>query len=333
MPEHPGPNGGAESREHFYGGQAVIEGVMMRGRDHWALAVRTPDQAVHVESHDIDSIARRHPVLGRPGLRGVLILGQSLAIGFRALTRAAELASPEEERLSSGQMGLTMAAAGLIFVGVFIVAPAVLFGWIGHRLEGAGLWVNVAEGIFRVGIFLGYLVLISRAKDIRRVFQYHGAEHETIAAYEHGDELTPENVRRYSTLHVRCGTNFLLIVMVITIFIFSLFGSPSIPVRILSRVVAIPLIAAFAYEMLRLGARFPRSLVMKIVMAPGLWLQRITTKTPDDGQIEVAICAFGEVLRVESEGPDPDGRLSSRPVSPTAEGAVDPSGGENREPG
>jgi uncharacterized protein YqhQ len=155
--------------------------------------------------------------------------------------------------------------------------------------------------VFRVALFLGYLFAIGRTKDIRRVFQYHGAEHKTIAAFEHDDELDPEHVDRYSTLHVRCGTNFLLIVMLLTILIFAAFGNPGLLWRIASRIIAIPIIAAVAYELLRLGARYPDSALMRAVMAPGLWLQKITTQPPDRGQIEVAITSFREVVRRESE--------------------------------
>jgi len=161
--------------------------------------------------------------------------------------------------------------------------------------------VNALEGVFRVALFLGYLLLIGRTKDIRRVFQYHGAEHKTIAAYEDEQQLVPERVDEYSTLHVRCGTNFLLLVMVITIFVFALFGNPGLWWRIGSRIVAIPIIAGIAFELLRLGARFPRSTVIHALMVPGLWLQKITTKPPDRAQIEVAIASFNEVLRRESE--------------------------------
>jgi uncharacterized protein YqhQ len=285
---------------HFYGGQAVVEGVMMRGREVWAVAVRRPAGDVHVESHDIDSVVKRHPILGKPFLRGVIALGQALAIGFRALSVSAREAAPEEERLTSRQMGLSMAIAGVLFVGLFIVLPAATFGWVGRRVDST-LLVNVLEGLFRVGLFLGYLLLIGRAKDIQRVFAYHGAEHKTIAAYEHDEPLVPERVDRYSTLHVRCGTNFLLLVMVTTIFVFALFGSPGIWWRILSRIIAIPIIAGVAFELLRLGARFPNSRFMRAVMTPGLWLQKITTKPPDHGQIEIAIASFNEVLRREAE--------------------------------
>ena len=289
----------ATRQEHLYGGQAVIEGVMMRGADHWAVAVRRPDGAMHVESHEIDSIARRVPLFGRPFLRGILVLGQSLAIGYRALTISASASTEEDVQLSRGQMGLSLAIAMVLFVGVFVVGPAVLFAW-AQRGIGSGVLANALEGVFRVAIFVGYLVLIGRTKDIRRVFQYHGAEHQTIAAYEHDDPLDPEHVSRYSTVHVRCGTNFLIIVMIVTIFVFALFGTPGIWWRIGSRIVAIPLIAAVAYEALRLGARRPDSALVRALMAPGLWLQGITTKPPDRGQQEVAIASFREVLRREA---------------------------------
>ncbi len=288
------------TERHSYGGQAVVEGVMMRGRDVWALAVRKPGGDLHIESHDINGVAKRHPVFRKPGLRGIIALGQALSIGFKALSASARAAAPDDQQLTSRQMGMSMALAMVIFVGVFIVAPAVAFRWIG-RSVGSSLLVNVLEGVARVALFLGYLLLIGRSKEIRRVFEYHGAEHKTIAAYEHDDRLAPDTVDRYSTLHVRCGTNFLLIVMVITIFVFALFGSPGIWWRIGSRIVAIPIIAAFAFEMLRLGARFEGSMVMRALMAPGLWLQRITTKPPDRGQIEVALASFAEVLRREAE--------------------------------
>ena len=290
----------ATKPEHFYGGQAVVEGVMMRGREVWAVAIRKPTGDIHIESHDIDSVAKRHPILRRPFLRGVIALGQALAIGFRALSISARESSPEDEQLTSRQMALSFVIAAAIFIGLFIVLPAATFGWVGRRIDSSIL-TNVLEGLFRVALFLGYLLLIGRAKDIRRVFAYHGAEHKTIAAYEHQDPLTTDRVDRYSTLHVRCGTNFLLIVMVTTIFVFALFGEPGLWWRIGSRLLAIPIIAGLAFELLRLGARYPNSPFMRIVMTPGLWLQKITTKPPDDDQIEVAIASFNEVLRREQQ--------------------------------
>ncbi|MGZ4109917.1 MAG: DUF1385 domain-containing protein, partial [Actinomycetota bacterium] len=291
-------------QRHSYGGQAVMEGVMMRGRAVWALAVRRPDETIHLESHRIDSIAERYRILRKPGFRGAIALGQAISIGMRALAISASEASPEEVQLSSRQMALSMILAFGLFVGVFIVGPAIAFRWVGEHL-GSSVLVNVLEGVFRVALFLAYLALIGRTKEIRRVFEYHGAEHKTIAAYEHDDPLVPEVVDRYSTLHVRCGTNFLLIVMILTILIFALFGNPGIWWRIGSRVIAIPLIAGLAYEMLRLGARFEDSAVMRALMTPGLWLQKITTQPPDRPQIEVAIASFNAVLAAEA-APDPE---------------------------
>jgi uncharacterized protein YqhQ len=286
------------AQDHYYGGQAVLEGVMMRGRDHWAIAVRQPDQTLHVEAHDIDSIAKRFPILAKPGLRGVIALGQALSIGVKALTVSANHAVEEDQRLSKGQMISSMVLAFALFTAVFIVGPYLGFRLVRKDVPST-LVRNLLEGIFRVVLFLAYLAAIGRMKEIRRVFQYHGAEHKTIAAYEHGDPLEPEAVDRYSTLHVRCGTNFLLIVMVMTILVYTAFGSRGVVAGILFRIVAIPLIAGISYELLRLGARYTQSRTMRALMAPGLWLQKITTRRPDRGQIEVAIRAFQEVLRQE----------------------------------
>lgn len=292
----------APTKNHLYGGQAVIEGVMMRGAAHWAIAVRRPSGEIHLESHEIDSVIKRVPILGKPFLRGVIVLGQSMAIGMKALQVGARESSEEDEQLSSGQMGASLAIALTLFIVIFILGPTVLFSWVQHRVGSDGILTNVLEGLFRVAIFVAYLFLIGRTKEIHRVFEYHGAEHKTIAAYEHDDPLDPEHVDRYSTVHVRCGTNFLIIVMIITVFVFTLFGTPGILWRIGSRLIAIPAIAGLSYEALRLGARFPDSAVMRALMAPGKWLQAITTQPPDRGQIEVAIASFNEVLRAEREG-------------------------------
>ncbi|HEV3474327.1 MAG TPA: DUF1385 domain-containing protein [Actinomycetota bacterium] len=286
------------AEQHYYGGQAVLEGVMMRGRDHWAVAVRKPDRDVHLEGHDIDSIAKRFRFLRWPGLRGVIALGQALSIGVKALTISANQSAEEEAKLTPRQMAFSLTIAMVIFIGVFVVFPAVVSNFAKNRVP-SGILLNVAEGVFRVLLFLGYLWLIGRMKEIRRVFQYHGAEHKTIAAFENGAPLEPDSIDRFSTLHVRCGTNFLLIVMILTIFVFALFGTPSLAWRIGSRLLAIPLIAGLAFELLRLGARFYRSPVMRALMAPGLWLQKITTKPPAPDQIEVAMAAFGKVREME----------------------------------
>ncbi|HEX2088407.1 MAG TPA: DUF1385 domain-containing protein [Actinomycetota bacterium] len=288
------------SSEHYYGGQAVLEGVMMRGRDHWAIAVRKPDQTIHLESHDIDSVAKRVPILRKPGLRGVIALGQALSIGVRALTISANQSVEDEQKLTPQQMAVSMVLAFILFIGLFIVGP-----FLGFRLlrgvVASTILRNVLEGVLRVGLFLGYLALIGRMKEIRRVFQYHGAEHKTIAAFESGDDLTKHGVDRHSTLHVRCGTNFLLIVMVLTILVYSVFTVRGFWWGLLLRLIAIPLIAGISYELLRLGARYRRSLIMRALMAPGLWLQKITTRPPDESQIEVAITSFQELLKREGK--------------------------------
>ena len=279
---------------------------MMRGAGHWAIAVRKPDATIHTESHEIDSIVLRYPLLGKPFLRGVIVLGQSLAIGMRALLISANQSLEDEERLTPRQVALSVVLALVLFIGIFIIGPTTLFAWFEGRTGNRGVLTLIGEGVFRVALFIAYLWLIGRTRDIHRVFEYHGAEHKTIAAFEHGEELEPEAVDRYPKEHVRCGTNFLIIVMIITIFVFTLFGTPSLPWRILSRVIAIPLIAAISYEALRLGARFPGSVWMRALMAPGLWLQRITTQQPDRSQIEVAIASFHELLRRERQAGVPE---------------------------
>jgi uncharacterized protein YqhQ len=284
----------------LYGGQAVMEGVMMRGAAHWAVAVRRPDGSIHLESHDVPPLDR-HRILSRPFLRGVLVLGQSVSIGLKALQIAGHVALGEEqEELPKGTMGAAITVAVLIFLTVFVAGPALLFGWIEHKV-GHGLLINIAEGFFRVGLFVAYLVLIGQIKEIRRVFQYHGAEHKTIAAFEHDEPLEPAEVDSYSTLHVRCGTNFLLIVMLVTVLVAALFGSPGLLWRIGSRILIVPIVAALSYELLRLGARFEGSRAMRALMAPGLWLQKITTRRPDVSQIEVAIASFKGLLLREQE--------------------------------
>jgi uncharacterized protein YqhQ len=311
------------AREHYYGGQAVLEGVMMRGRDDWAIAVRKPDGDVHLEGHRINSIAKRFRILRWPGFRGVIALGQALSIGVKALTISANQSAEEDAKLTPRQMALSMTLALLIFIGLFMVLPAFVSGLARDRV-GSGLLVNLGEGLFRVALFLGYLALVGRMREIRRVFEYHGAEHKTIAAFEHRATLEPDSVDRFSTLHVRCGTNFLLIVMIIAILVYSLLGNPSIGWRIGSRLLLLPVIAGLAFELLRLGARFGSSPVMRALMAPGLWLQKITTQPPATDQIEVAIAAFEEVRRMERTAAEPqpsDGPPASSPASPP-EGAA-----------
>jgi uncharacterized protein YqhQ len=297
-----------EKREHFYGGQAVLEGVMMRGKDTWALAVRRPSQEIYVECNPVKGLAAKYPAFRKPFLRGVAALGEAMSIGVRALTISANEALEEEEKLTSRQMGMSMAFAFVAFAVIFIMLPAIGVNFL-HKKQSTSPTIvrNLIEGGVRLGIFLGYLIAISFLKDIRRVFMYHGAEHKTIAAYEAGEPvLEPRAVDKYSTLHVRCGTNFLIIVMLLTIVVFTvldiILGRPPLWARLIERILAIPLIAGISYEGLRLGANKGQNIIVRALMKPGLWLQMITTKPPTEDQIEVAIRSFQAVLPPEERG-------------------------------
>jgi uncharacterized protein YqhQ len=279
------------------GGQAVMEGVMMRGERTWAVAVRTPEGDIDVEVHDAPTWGQRWSKV--PLVRGVMTLAESLTLGFKALSWSANKQVPEEERLSPKAVGWTMGVALLFFMGIFILLPA--FGARGLNrwlpLEGFGL--HAAEGGLRLALFIGYILLVGRLADIRRVFEYHGAEHKAIAAYENNVEVTPESAQRFTTEHVRCGTNFLLTVMVITIVVYAFFGRPALPMLIASRVLLIPLIAGLSYEIIRFAARHMDSRWMRIAMRPGLALQRLTTRQPSLDQLEVAIVSLKAVMTAE----------------------------------
>ena len=287
------------------GGQAVLEGVMMRSPSNWALAVRKPDGEIAEVIRPIRSPMARHRVFRLPVIRGVVALGESLAIGFRALAISANYAAQEEDE--DGEVSTELSRGALIFafaiaigfaVMLFKVTPALLTSWL--PIEGTGSFV-VVEGLIRVTIFILYLSLISLLPDLRRVFQYHGAEHKAINALEAGDELTPERVQRYSLIHPRCGTAFLLWVMVIAIFVFAFVGQPVWYWLILSRILLLPVIAGIAYELIRFAGKRSENRVLMALLAPGLWLQRLTTREPTLDQIEVSIRALTEVLRLEGK--------------------------------
>jgi uncharacterized protein YqhQ len=304
-----------EAAPHYYGGQAVLEGVMMRGADRWAVAVRRPDGDIWLECHHVSDVATRRPWLKRPLVRGCYALVDSLSIGIRALGIAATQALEDEEREggNSAAVGVSLLLAAVLFVGIFILLPSagtkgvdVLVGGV----LGDGVWFHLVESVVRIAIFLGYLSAISLLPEIRRVFQYHGAEHKTIAAWEHGEVLEPANVDRYSTLHVRCGTNFLILVMLLAMVVYTVGGVLVPPpdglgfvggvvYHVLLRVVLLPVVAGLAYEGLRLGAAHGDRLVVRALMKPGLWLQLITTKPPFPDQIEVAIRSFEAVVPPE----------------------------------
>jgi len=284
---------------------------MMRGPASWSVACRRPDESIAVERFPLPTLAERHPWLKWPLLRGCLVLGESLAIGIKALMISANQALEDEEQLSNRQLGWTLGIAMVVFSAIFIVLPVMgtrlLERFVGNLSEDRPLIFNLIEGGIRLSMFVGYLILIGTFKDVRRVFQYHGAEHKTIYAYENGDPLEPAEIdRKYPTLHVRCGTNFLFIVLFLTIlahFVIDLVVTGSLAARIGVRLSAIPLLAGISYEVIKLASRNEDSLFFRTTMLPGLALQRITTKPPTLDQIEVAIAAMQAVAQDDEERP------------------------------
>src|SRR5437588_6769047 len=287
------------------GGQAVLEGVMMRGPGNWAVAVRTPAGSIAQVSRPIESAMARHRWLRLPIVRGVVALGESLAIGFRALAISANYAAQDEEEAAAGEPSTELSRGSLIFafavaigfaIALFKVTPALISDWIGIKRTG---WFVIVEGLIRVTIFVLYLSVISLLPDLRRVFQYHAAEHKAINAYEAGEELEPERVQRFSLIHPRCGTAFLLWVMVIAIFVFAFFGRPHWYWLVVTRIALLPVIAGLAYELIRFAGKHTGNRLLMTILAPGLWLQRLTTRQPSLDQIEVSIRALKEVLALE----------------------------------
>jgi uncharacterized protein YqhQ len=289
------------------GGQAVLEGVMMRGPSAWALAVRKPNGEIAEVNRPVQSVMARHWFFRLPVIRGMIALGESLAIGFRALAISANYAAQEEgdegeveTELSRGALIFAFAIAIGFALMLFKVTPALITSWLPIDTTG---WFVLVEGLIRVSLFIGYLLIISLLPDLRRVFEYHAAEHKVINAYEAGEELVPERVQRFSLIHPRCGTAFLLWVMVIAIFVFAFLGRPPLPWLIASRILLLPVIAGLAYELIRFAGKHTDNRVLMGLLAPGLWLQRLTTRQPSLDQLEVSISALKEVLLVE-------GRLS-----------------------
>ena len=287
-------------RDAPIGGQAVLEGVMMRGVSTWAVAVRKPDDSVDVQSFPLVSVLKKHRLLRLPVVRGAVALFESLGIGFKALGIAANAQLDEGEKELSGKAWTgTIVLALSLSVGLFFLLPAVLTNLSGAGSDNGIVFV-VVEKVIRISIFLGYLWLISRMKDLQRVFQYHGAEHKTISCYEAGLELTPENAQRFSRLHPRCGTSFLLIVMIVSVFVFAPFGKLDWHWLLISRVVGIPLVAGLAFEAIKWFGRNRTRKWARILMWPGLQLQRLTTREPELAQLAVAIAALEAVLAVET---------------------------------
>src|SRR5947208_388263 len=304
------------SRDAPVGGQAVLEGVMMRGISTWALAVRKPALErselgsedgselgpIEVKSFPLVSWTKRHRIYRLPVIRGVVALAESLAIGLRALGMSANAQLPDQDQeISSGAWAGTVMVAVLFAVGLFFVVPVGLTSLVKHQLGSSVLFWAV-EGVLRTAIFLGYLFLLSRVPDLRRVFEYHGAEHKVISCFEAEDELVPQRAKLYSRLHPRCGTSFLLIVMIMAIFVFAPIGLPVWWLLVLTRILGVPLIAGLSFEVIKWAGRNRRKRWVQAVMWPGLQLQKLTTREPDLDQLAVSIAALQAVLAVETPG-------------------------------
>ncbi|HEX5589601.1 MAG TPA: DUF1385 domain-containing protein [Candidatus Limnocylindrales bacterium] len=304
-----------------YGGQALIEGVLMRGRNAIAVAFRHPDGHIVWASEPLNTGPHGWRFAGAPFVRGLVVLYETLVVGTKWLIRSANVQVGEDEELGKGAIALMLGFTLLIGLGVFFLLPLVIATFTTADVE-EDLAQHLVEGLVRVALFLGYLALISRAPDIARVFQYHGAEHMTIHALEAGNPLTTANVRRYPTAHPRCGTEFLVVLIALSIVAFSLVGKQEPLVMVASRIILVPILAAVGYEILRWGAKHRANPIVKAIMWPGILVQMITTKQPSDDQIEVAIVSMQQALEADGEsvpeGSDTPERAPLDPVEPAA---------------
>ena len=310
------------SKRYYYGGQAVMEGVMMRGQRQMAVAVRQPDGRIALYSEPLNSWVYRSRVRHWPLVRGVFVLWDALLLGMRALTLSANVAIIGEELAGQGDgeeapagvagpmLWVTVAIALAFAVGLFFVLPLLIIHFLDRWIASAVV-SNLVEGVIRLAILLGYLLLIGQMRDIRRVFGYHGAEHKAINAYEAGEPLDVPSVQRQSTLHTRCGTGFLLVVVLLSIVVFVFLGRPPLPLRILSRIVLVPAIAAVAYEFIRFGAAHYGNRLVRLLLTPSLALQRVTTREPEDGMVETAIVALKRVLIADQQLTDEEAGLDA----------------------
>jgi uncharacterized protein YqhQ len=305
-----------------YGGQALIEGVLMRGRDAIAVAFRHPEGHIVWASESLDKGPHAWRFAKTPFVRGLIVLYETLIVGTRWLIRSANIqASAEGIELGRGSVALMLGLTLVLGVGIFFLLPLFIATFTTAKVESG--WVqHLVEGLVRVGLFLGYLALIARAPDIRRVFEYHGAEHMTIHALEAGDPLTTDAVRKYPTAHPRCGTEFLVVVILLSVLLFGFLGRDNIAVMVGGRVLLIPVIAAVGYEILRFGARHRGNPLIKAIMAPGILVQMITTKRPTDDQIEVAIVSMEQALEADGELVPAGSELPERERLPDPAAAV-----------
>ena len=289
------------AENYQYGGQAVIEGVMMRGRQHYAIAVRKENSETCVMSENLGSVTQKYRFLRLPFIRGVVALGESLVLGLKSLQYSANqvMDTEGEGELSVWEMTLMLLMAFGLTILLFVALPLFLRGLMAKVLPGT-LWRNLFEGLMRAVILVAYITIISLLDDIQRVFAYHGAEHKVIHTYEAGEDLTVANAKAKSTLHPRCGTSFLLYVVVVSAVLFSFLGEQTLLMRFFSRILLLPLIAGISYEIIKFSGRHQSFWFWSALSWPGLMLQRLTTREPDEGQLEVAILALKEVLALEN---------------------------------
>jgi len=291
------------SEKISYGGMAVIEGVMMRGPAETALAVRKPDGSIEIDKEANSSLGKRYPILKWPFIRGSYALIESMVVGIRMLNKSANMSmAEEEEELSVTEILVTGLVAFVMAILLFVALPTAVVHFTKQYI--GGIWgQNLVEGIIRIAFFFAYVYAISKMKEIERVFMYHGAEHKSIWALEAGEDLTIANARRHSTRHPRCGTSFLLVVMVVSILVFALLGDGTLFYRVWSRIAVFPIVAGLGYEFIRFSGKCYQQGWARYLIAPGLWLQQLTTREPDDEQLEVALAALREVLAEEQAGP------------------------------
>jgi len=287
-------------KSFHYGGQAVMEGVMIRGRQGVAIAVRQPNGELNIVRQPLASIYKGS-LREVPLIRGIIALVETLVLGTRSLLHSAQVAAAEEggEKIPTALLWGTVAVSLALGVALFFMVPLFATRYLIDPYIGSALLSVVLEGLIRIGIFIAYLKLVGLMPDIKRVFAYHGAEHKVVNAYDAGVPLEVESVKNYSTAHARCGTGFMFIVLIIAIFVFALVGQPTLWIRILSRIALIPVIAAISYEIMKFGASHINNKVVRVLLAPGLMLQSITTREPDDSQLETAISALNEVIEID----------------------------------
>jgi uncharacterized protein YqhQ len=288
------------ARSFHYGGQAVIDGVMIRGKEGVAISVRQPDGQLNVVKQPLASIYKGR-LREMPLIRGIIALIETLVLGTQSLLHSAQVAATEGvgEKIPAAVLWGTVAASLALGVALFFMVPLFATRYLIDPHIDSALLSNIFEGLIRIGIFVAYLKLVGLVPDIKKVFAYHGAEHKAVNAYEAGVPLDVEAVKNYSTAHARCGTAFLFIVLIVAIFVFALVGQPTLWIRILSRIALIPVIAAISYEIMKFGANHVDNAIVRILLAPGLLLQSITTREPDDSQIEAAISALNEVIEID----------------------------------